>query len=170
VLIAWLAAGVSLWIAAGDTHGGGASMPHLRPRGPLAAAAIEEGSRRSPTFAELVRAIEGSQFIVYVESSRKLKEGMRGCLVHGGTGPRYLRVVLKTGLPMTERIGVLAHELQHVREVIEAGTANDAAAMGTLFTRIGFSTRQRAEQPQEYETAAARQVSAMVARELAAIR
>jgi predicted metallopeptidase len=56
-------------------------------------------------------------------------------------------VLLKTGLSLDERIEVLAHELQHVREVIQAGIPNGRAAM--------------------YETEAARQIAATVARELA---
>ena len=72
----------------------------------LAAAAVESGLGRSPTFTALVQAIEGSQFVVYVETSRKLPGGMDGCLVHGGAAPRYLRVLLKIGLSVDERIEV----------------------------------------------------------------
>ena len=122
MLIAWLmAAGVSLWVWGIGDERSGAGVPHLRPLDSLAGAAIEGGLGRSPTFAALMQTIEGSEFIVYVESSRKLRDGMKGCLVHGGGGPRYLRVLLKTGLSVDERIEVLAHELQHVREVIHAG-------------------------------------------------
>jgi len=154
MLITWmLAAGVSL-------------MPHLRPLDPLTSAAIEAGIERSPTFAALVQTIEDAEFVVYVESSRKLKGGMDGCLVHGVTGPRYLRVVLKTGLSLDERIEVLAHELQHVREVIQAGIINDPTAMQALFSRIGYNKRQRGAREQVYETQAARNISLMVAREL----
>jgi hypothetical protein len=156
MLIAWiLAAGVSL-------------MPHLRPLDPLAKVAIESGVGRSPTFAALVQTIEGSEFVVYVETSRKLKSGMPGCLIHGAAGPRYLRVLLKTELSLDERIEVLAHELQHVREVIEAGIVNDPAAMQLLFSRIGFNKHQHGARQQEYETEAARQIALMVARELRA--
>jgi hypothetical protein len=75
-------------------------------------------------------------------------------------------VLLKTGLSIDERIEVLAHELQHVREVIHAGILNDRVAMDALFSRIGYNKRQQGGRQQEYETAAARQVSEMVAREL----
>jgi hypothetical protein len=89
---------------------------------------------------------------------------MVGCLVHGGAGPRYLRVLLETGLSVDERIEVIAHELQHVREVIQAGTLNERVAMQGLFSRIGHNKRQQGGRQQEYETAAARQISATVAR------
>jgi hypothetical protein len=150
-----LAAGVSL-------------MPHLRPLDSLAEDAIEIGLQLSPTFAALAQSIEDAEFVVYVESSRILKRGMDGCLVHGAAGPRYLRVLLKTGLSLDERIAVLAHELQHVREVIQAGILNDPTAMQALFSRIGFNKRQQGARQQEYETEAARQVALTVARELRA--
>ena len=166
VLIAWLA-GMSLWVG-GMVMSGAASMPHLRPLDSLAANAIDVGLKRSPTFAALVQTIEGSEFVVYVESSRKLKDRMEGCLVHGAAGPRYLRVLLKTGLSVDERIEVLGHELQHVREVIQAGIPNDAASMQALFSRIGYNKRQQGGRQQEYETEAARLISTTVARELRA--
>src|SRR5262245_38486303 len=109
---------------------------HLRARDSQSAAAMAEGLRRSHTFVALLQTVEASRFVVYVESSRTLKKGMNGCLVHGTTGLRYMRVVVKTGLPLDKRIEVLAHELQHVREVIEAGILNDPVAMARLFRRI----------------------------------
>jgi predicted RNA-binding protein len=132
----------------------------------LARTALEVGAGRSRTLAALVESVEGSEFIVYVETSRRLKDGMQGCLVHGAAGTHYLRVILKTGLSLNERIEVLAHELQHVREVIQAGILNDPVAMQALFSRVGHNTRQRGARQQEYETQAARLVATMVAREL----
>lgn len=158
MLIAWLlAAGVPL-------------MSHLRPLDSLTRVAIEAGINRSPTFASLVQTIEDAEFVVYVESSRRLQRGMDGCLVHGAAGPGYLRVQLKTGLSLDERIAVLSHELQHVREVIHAGIVNEPAAMQSLFSRIGYNKHQQGARQQEYETEAAKQVSVMVARELRARR
>lgn len=167
MLIAWLA-GMALWVGGMGDKRSAASMPHLRPLDSLVANAIDVGLKRSPTFGALVQTIEGSEFVVYVESSRKLKDRMEGCLVHGAAGPRYLRVLLKTGLSVDERIEVLGHELQHVREVIQAGIPTDAASMQALFSRIGYNKRQERGRQQEYETEAARLISATVARELRA--
>ena len=167
MLFAWVLVASTASCEGAFGHGGGqARGPHLRPLGSLAATAIAEGVRRSPTFVELVETVEASDFVVYVQTSRQLKRGMAGCLVHGDIGLRYLRVVLKTGLSLEKRIEVLAHELQHVREVIEAGILNDPVAMDRLFARVGFTKRDSGARQQEYETAAALQVSAMVAREL----
>lgn len=171
MLSPWLlAAGVSLWMAGIGDQQSGLGGPHLRPLDSLAGTAISSGLGRSPTFAALVQTVEASEFVVYVESSRKLRDRMQGCLIHGGGGPHYLRVVLKTGLSMDERIAVLAHELQHVGEVIQAGIVNDAVAMDALFARIGYNKRQQGVRQQEYETEAARLVAIMVARDLSASR
>ena len=62
---------------------------------------------------------------------------------------------------------VLAHELQHVREVLDAGIGTDPAAIDSLFTRIGV--RQLGTPTQRYETAAAQEVMAIVAREMRAL-
>ena len=170
MLFAWMLAGVLIWVGSVSEDRSGTTTTRVRHLDQLAATAIEQGLLRSPTFAALVETIESSGFVVYVESSRRLKGGMQGCLVHGGAGPRYLRVLLKTGLSLDERIEVLAHELQHVREVIDAGIVNDPAAMQQLFARIGYNKRQQGGRQQEYETAAARGIAMIVARDLRSYR
>ena len=91
---AWLlVASTASWEGAAGHGGGQTSGPHLRPLGSLAATAIAEGLRRSPTFVELVETVEASHFVVYVQSSRQLERGMAGCLVHGNIGLRYLQVL-----------------------------------------------------------------------------
>jgi len=170
MLFAWLmAAGVVLW-GGNSQESNEVNMPHLRSLDPLSRTAVEVGMVRSPTFSALVQTINQSEFVVYVESSRKLRNGMEGCLVHGGAGLRYLRVVVKTGLSVDERIEVVAHELQHVREVIEARILNDPTAMQALFSRIGTNKHRQGERQQEYETNAARNIAVKVARELRASR
>ena len=69
------------------------------------------------------------------------------------------------GTPSDRMIVVVAHELQHVREVLDAGISTDGAALDALFARIG--TRQRGtDTGEQYETAAAQQVQHAVNREL----
>jgi hypothetical protein len=48
-----------------------------------------------------------------------------------------MRVLLKEGLSNTRGIAVLAHELQHVIEVVQARAAAGGATMQQLFNRIG---------------------------------
>jgi hypothetical protein len=128
-------------------------------------AAIDEGRLRSPTFASLVEAIERSNVFVYVTRAQKLPHHrMEGCLVPSGSQSRYLRVLIAMGLGPDRTIMVIAHELQHVREVLDAGGGNDQAAIDALFTRIG--ERQLGTPTERYETAAAQEVLAIVGREI----
>jgi hypothetical protein len=145
------------------------TLLRLRTMDPSIRATIDEGCRRSPTFAALVRDLERSTFIVYVEHVRVLRDGMRGTLLHGGGGPQYLRVLLKRGMSLHRRVVVLAHELQHAREVVEAGIAADAVEMDGLFRLIG-EERSPGGHRQRYETAAALRVTTTVAAELRARR
>ena len=132
-------------------------------------ATIDAGCRRSPTFAALVDHLERSSLIVYVEQVATLSDGMRGTLLHGGAGPQYLRVLLKRGMSLEHRVVVLAHELQHVREVVAAGIVADSLEMDALFRRIG-DERSAGEERQRYETAAALRVSDTVVADLRAPR
>jgi len=131
---------------------------------------IYEGCRRSETFAALVEDLERSSFIVYVEQVPTLGDGMRGALLHGGAGPQYLRVLLKRGMSLVGRVVVLAHELQHAKEFVEAGIAVDAVEMDALFRRIGDARSPPGGQRQRYETAAALRVTDTVAADLRARR
>jgi hypothetical protein len=144
------------------------SIERLRTTDAVIQAAIDDGRRRSPTFALLVDAIERSNLSVYVTRALTLPHRMEGCLVANATGSRHLRVLIVMGLGKDRTITVLAHELQHVREVLDAGGGNDQAAFDALFTRIG--ERQLGTPTERYETAAAHEVMALVSRELRAPR
>ena len=118
-----LAAGLTSLLQAPTDEGGGNGLRCLRSMEPSVPATSDEGCRQSPTFAALVDDLERSSFVVYVEQAPMLRDGMRGALLHGGAAPQYLRVLLKRGMSLDRRVAVLAHELQHVREVVEAGIA-----------------------------------------------
>lgn len=141
------------------------TLQRLRSLDASIRATIEEGCRRSPSFARLVDDVERSRFVVYVEQVATLRDGMRGALLHGGSGPGYLRVLLKRGTALEVRIVLLAHELQHAREVVEAGIDADASSMDALFRRIGSDRLPRGRH-QQYETAAAVRLADTVAADL----
>ena len=128
---------------------------------------IEEGCDRSPLFAELLQHVERSNYFVYVEQVPALRNGMSGVLLHGGAGPRYLRVLLKRGMSLDRRVVALAHELQHVREVLEAAILANAVEMVALFRQIG-DKRLFGGERQQYETTAAIRVADTVAADLRA--
>ena len=69
-------------------QGSAADFPHVRSTTPAIASALSEAASRSATFRELVRVIEGTDGIVYVEPG-ECRHGVRACLslqVVGGRG------------------------------------------------------------------------------------
>ena len=92
---------------------------------------------------------------------------MKGALLHSTSGAHYLRIHLKRDLTRDHQVAVLAHELQHVREVVQAGISANAAEMEMLFRRIGGS-RLAGGRRQQFETAAALRVGDLVAADLRA--
>lgn len=141
------------------------TLRRLRSADASIRATFEEGCRRSPVFAELARDVERSHFFVYVEAVPALRNGMKGALLHGGGQPQYLRIHLKRDLAPDRLIAVLAHELQHVREVVQAGISAHAAELEMLFRRIG-GKRLAGGRRQQFETAAALRVGDLVAADL----
>ena len=165
LLTVMLAAGLTSGLQAPTDEAGSLTLRRVRSLDKTIQATIDEGCRRSPTFAALVDDLERSSFIVYVEQVPTLRDGMRGTLLHGGAGPQYLRVLLKRGMALEHRVVVLVHELQHAREVVEAGIVADAVEMDALFRRIG-SGRSPGGRRQQYETAAALRVADTVVADL----
>ena len=128
-------------------------------------ATIADGCRRSAVFADLVQAIARSTFIVYVEAVPALRYGMPGALLHSTNEAPYLRIHVKRDLTPDQQIAALAHELQHVQEVVRAGISANAAEMEMLYRRIGGS-RLSAGRRQQFETAAALRAGDLVAADL----
>jgi hypothetical protein len=160
-----LVAGLTSGLQAPTHEGGVIMLRRLRGVDASIRASIEEGCRRSPVFAELVQDVERSNFVVYVDAVPTLRDGMKGALLHASGDPQYLRIHLKGDLPLDRQVAVLAHELQHVREVVQAGISADPAEMEMLFRPIG-GKRLSGGRRQQFETAAALRVGDLVAADL----
>lgn len=164
---------LSLMLAAHLTSGFEALIDEVGTTGPyrvrgtdaLTRAVIDEGCRRSPVFAELVQDVERSKFVVYVEAVGALRNGMQGALLHHTNEAQYLRIHVRRDLQMRDQVAVLAHELQHVREMVQAGISAHAAEMEMLFRQIGDKRLARGQR-QQFETAAALRVFDLVAADL----
>ena len=140
-------------------------LQRLRTADAAVRAGIAMGRRRSPTFAELIDRVETSELVGYVSRVYGLAHRMEGCVIPGKSGGPYVSVLLAINNHAERLISVLAHELQHVREIIDAGRGHDEAAFDAVFSRIG--ARQRgSDTAEQFETAAARTVMRTVEREL----
>jgi hypothetical protein len=68
-------------------------------------------------------------------------------------------------LPVKQRAAVLAHELQHAREIAQEKTVTDNLTLSNLFRRVGY---ERSTDPSTFETAAAVRAGLDVYQELCA--
>jgi hypothetical protein len=139
--------------------------PRVRSLNPFISDLVREGRERSLTFRRLTDAIEGSDGIVYLEPGRCPVAASRACLLHwiGGAGEfRMLRVYLRLeGDDRDHLIAVVAHELQHVNEVLEHSNVRTSVAVRSLFMHIGSGNDARSG-----ETHKALDVEDLVAEEL----
>jgi hypothetical protein len=137
---------------------------HVRAAGELAATLLNEGARRSYTFAHLLDAIERSDVIVYVELAPDLPVSLSGRLMLAACahGQRYLRIQIAPAGSPDDLIATLGHELQHAVEVADAPEVRDDRALIELYGRIGDWVRDR----DHFDTAAARVAGRTVRSEL----
>jgi hypothetical protein len=104
-------------------------------------ALLEEGVRRSPSFADLVARIHRTNVIVYIETTHQLGSETVGRIqlqaVAGGQ--RYLRMQVRALMQGDFVIAVIAHELHHALEVAADSTVIDDATLTALYQRIGHA-------------------------------
>jgi hypothetical protein len=100
---------------------------------------IEEGVRRSVTFADLVAAVNASDVIVYIQRVNRLAPTIAGQLVIVPVphAQRYLRVQILDNLSPDETIALIGHELRHALEVAAAPDVRDQKGLIALYRRIG---------------------------------
>lgn len=126
---------------------------------------IREGLRRSATFAALVAALNRSDVIVYIETSRGLPTTIAGRLLFaaGPQSQRYLRIQVNGPPRSNELIALVGHELRHALEVAESPDVRDEQTLIALYERIGHNgSRQH-----QYDTIAAQDTGRRVRMELA---
>jgi hypothetical protein len=147
-----------------------ASLKHIRPRDPDAARFLRFGSERSTRFREIVRQLERSNVIVYVDVRMESTHPVGGGLTFVGAagGYRWVRAVVDSGTGNRVRsyqdifrlTAILAHELRHAVEASEAPTLTNVREFGRYFRQIGV------DEPNVLDTLAARETGAWVEGEL----
>jgi hypothetical protein len=140
--------------------------PRLRPTDRRAASLLRNGLERSGRLRALVDTIDSAHVIVYLGMDPRMDAGLAGRLTFVGNAGkyRYLRASIHSGLGGEVMIASLAHELQHVVEVIEHPEVTSEKALEGLYERIGQSNRYGGIQG--WETKAAQDVTREVRREL----
>jgi hypothetical protein len=140
--------------------------PRIRPGDARAALILRLGLERSAILRQLVDEIEGGRVIVYVVLNGDMPDRLAGSLNFAGEAGRYryLRVSLNADLPADQIVASLAHELQHVREVMAAPEVRDDASLRSLYRRIGQESHVAGKLG--WETNEARAIGVDVRREL----
>ena len=119
---------------------------------------------RSQAFRQLMATIEASDGFVYLDEGRCRRGTLRSCLqILPTPGARRLVIQLDPRQPRMSVVGQLAHELQHVVEVLGEADVVDTASLVHFYARVGFINCPGT--PACWETVEALAVEARVLRE-----
>jgi hypothetical protein len=115
--------------------------PRLRPQSPRVARWVADGIAGSATFRDLVGRIEASDVFVYLEAQPALGPGVAACLTWMAATPqgRFVRASVRPDLRARDTLGMIAHELQHVVEVIDHPDVRSERGLADLYARIGHT-------------------------------
>lgn len=140
--------------------------PHVRPQDARITALLQGGMQRSSSLRALVDRIEASNVYVYIGLDHLMKSYLAGRLTWMGHAHefRYLRASINFDLSGDQVIATIAHELQHVLEVMDDRSVVDERSLASLYRRIGKPSRL--ELNSGWETAAAQAMGLQVRREL----
>jgi hypothetical protein len=135
---------VALWTSANSIAVPPTTFKHVRSAESAVRDLIADGYARSATMKAVVDRVEALPCVVYVVSTVKLSQGMRGALLHWPTANQripVLRVLLKTNLAHDEAIAVIGHELQHVTEAVDAEPIAGTLEMTEAFEELEPGSR-----------------------------
>lgn len=161
-VIVLLLAGMTFGVRAEDERTVDA-WPRVRSSHPTITALLTEASNRSSTFRGLVRTIESTDGIVYVEPGRCL-HGVRACLslsITAGGGYRILRILVDLAADMAALMATIGHELRHALEILAEPKVR------TTEQAYMFYAREAPTNLDVFETRAAIQTGLAVQREIA---
>ena len=117
-------------------------LARLRPIHKRVEMLIATGMDRSATFRQLVRRIERSDVIVYVEARHDLRDGMGGSMrfLARSATHRFVRIQLNADYNNHTLVALLGHELQHVVEVAEHAEVQSPGDLRAFYRRTGVRT------------------------------
>jgi hypothetical protein len=121
--------------------------PRVRSSNPAIVALLAEAESRSATFRHLVRTIEGTDGIVYVEKG-VCRRGVHACLslsIASGGGFRFLRILIDGVGSAVELMATLGHELRHAIELLSEPSVKTTAAAYNYYAREAPTQRDAFE-------------------------
>jgi hypothetical protein len=126
---------------------------------------LRVGAERSPLLRELLATIEAGDVVVYMDQVREVPTRFAGSMrwIGASASQRYVRVSITVDLAPHDYVATIAHELQHVIEIIENPDVQDVSSFAALYARIGEHEEQNGLSV--WDTAAAREVGRIVKRE-----
>ena len=143
-------------------------IPRLRPLDPESLQLLSAGIRQSPTLRQLATELGSSDVIVHIMTTRPRPRKSPAALqfVTSSGGFRFVRIRITTSVSRRRGIALLAHELQHAREVAGAASIVDEASFEAYYRRVGMVVDHDSVH-RTYDTTAARQAEDVVFAELA---
>jgi hypothetical protein len=135
---------------------------NVRGLDPGARELIQKATEASPTVAALVAALDRTDVLVLVQMTFAPTGHPGVTRMIGSADHRIVLVTINTKPLLLDQIMWLGHELQHAREIADAGEVRDQAALRRLMGRIGWRTGATSS---EFETDAAVAVGWQVRRE-----
>ena len=135
----------------------------VRPMHTRVGTLLATGMDRSATFRQLVRQIEESDVIVYIEARHDLRSGVGASMrfVTRSATDRFLRIQLNADYSDHTLVALLGHELQHVVEVADQPAVQSADDLRAFYRRTGVRTG-----PDSFDSELARDTGYQVRAEL----
>ncbi len=140
-----------------------APLPHIRPLDAVATDLVSTGARASSTLTHLMDALDRAPgLVVYVSTTTEPDHRGSIVFVSRASNVTYLLVRVCTRQGGSDRVAVLAHELEHAVEISQAiPPVTSDADLQRLYAGIGVDSRG-----QHLESRAAVRAEQAVHREL----
>mgnify|MGYP006952652715 CR=1 FL=1 len=147
--------------------GGGTAnqrSPSVRSTNGRIVQALAQGTARSPTFAQMLEELQGSDVILHMEAGECDCRGARACLtfLSSSGNTRYLRGTVSLRRTQRDLIAAIGHELWHAVELARSPEVVDRASLSTFYA----ARARRSCAGCGYETAEAIASESAVRREL----
>ncbi len=135
----------------------------IRPMQTRVESLVAAGMARSGTFRALVRRLEASDVIVYIEARHDLREGVGASMKYivSSASDRFLRIQLNAAHNTNTLVALLGHELQHAVEVADHPEVQSSDDLRAFYRKTGVRTG-----PDAFDSTAARETGYLVRAEI----